>query len=132
MSANKKGVLLLISRIIIGGIFIVAGWMKVADMAATIGYFHTMGIPNFLAYAVGYIELIGGALLVIGLWECIAAFALSVIMIVAVVLLSRPLGFGASFQNIMPALAVLGGLIALMPSGAGKFSISSLMGKGTE
>ncbi len=125
MSASKKGVLLLLSRVIIGGIFIMTGWMKVADMAATVGYFHSMGIPAFLAYAVGYLELIGGALLVIGFWECWATAILAVIMVFAVYY-SYPMGI----QAYMAPLAILGGLLALIPSGAGKFSVSEARGKG--
>jgi putative oxidoreductase len=69
LSPTSKNLALLVIRIIIGGIFIYTGWMKIADMTSTVGYFASMGIPAFLAYIVGYAEFIGGILLVIGLWR---------------------------------------------------------------
>ncbi|HEU0080891.1 MAG TPA: DoxX family protein [Candidatus Paceibacterota bacterium] len=118
MSPTKRGVFLLIVRLIIGGIFIAAGWMKVSAMAMTVGYFAQMGIPAFLAYVVGYVELVGGVLIVLGLWSCLAAFVLAVIMLFAI-WYSRSMGF----QGMMPPLAVLAGLLSIIESGAGKFSL---------
>ncbi|MCC6290564.1 DoxX family protein [Candidatus Nomurabacteria bacterium] len=111
---------LFISRVLLGIIFVVAGWNKVSDMPATIGFFSSMSIPAFLAYIVGYGELIGGVMLILGLWAQMAAIFLSVVMIVAVILTN-----GAGFAAYSMPLAVLAGLIAVVGAGAGKYQIKS-------
>ncbi|MBX4209099.1 DoxX family protein [Candidatus Parcubacteria bacterium] len=118
MSSKKKDILTLAVRLIVGGIFITAGWMKVSAMAATLGFFSSLGIPAFLVYIVSYSELIGGILVVLGLWTCAASFILAVIMAFAM-WYSRSMGF----QGIMAPLAILGGLLSIMASDAGAYAV---------
>ena len=118
LSPTSRNLALLIIRIVIGGIFIYTGWMKIADMTSTIGYFSSMGIPAFLAYIVGYAEFIGGILLVIGLWNCLASAVLTIIMIVAAILvaLNAP-------QMVTVPLAMVAALLGLIVSGPGSWSV---------
>lgn len=118
LSPTSKNLALLVIRIVIGGIFIYTGWMKIADMTSTVGYFASMGIPAFLAYIVGYAEFIGGILLVIGLWNCLASAVLAIIMIVAAILvaLNAP-------QMVSTPLAVLAALLGLIVSGPGSWAV---------
>ncbi len=109
---------LLLARLIIGGIFIYAGWLKVADMQMTLGMFSSMNIPTFLTYIVSYGELIGGILLILGLWTTLTTFFLSVVMFVALYL-SRSMGI----QLLMTPMAVLAGLLAIWGAGAGKYKV---------
>ncbi len=83
MFKSLENSFLLIARLVIGGIFIYAGWLKVADMPSTLAMFATLGIPAFLTYIASYAELIGGVLLVLGLFTEFAAVVLAVIMLVA-------------------------------------------------
>ncbi|MEK7607811.1 MAG: DoxX family protein [Patescibacteria group bacterium] len=117
MKVNKN-LAVLIVRLIIGGIFITTGWMKVSDMAATIDFFGGMSIPAFLAYIVSYAELIGGVLIVLGLWTEIATGVLAIVMLVAIYYV-RSMGF----QGFMGPLAVLAGLVSLLASGAGSYAV---------
>ena len=119
MFAKNKNVLLLISRLIIGGVFLNSGWMKISAMTETINQFQTMGIPAFLTYIVSYAELIGGVLVILGLFMDIATLVLAMIMFVAVYL-TRSLGF----QVYSMPLTVLAGLLPLMASGPGTYSFS--------
>ncbi len=118
--AKRADIALLITRLIIGGIFIFAGWMKVTDMTMTVSQFQMMNIPTFLTYIVSYGELIGGILLVLGIWTSYVSFFLLIIMIVAV-FLTFSLGFGVYS---MP-LAVAAGILAIYGCGAGKYKILS-------
>ncbi len=117
--SKRSDLALLVSRLIIGGIFITTGWMKVSDMATTIGFFAQMGIPSFLAYVVGYFELIGGVMIVLGLYTCLAAGVLGVIMLFAI-WFSRSTGF----QGVALPLATLGGLVALHGVCGGRYSLT--------
>ena len=77
-SDSSKNIALLIARVIVGGIFVFSGWVKVADMTATVSMFNTMSIPPSLTYIVSYGELLGGLLLILGLWAEYATFFLAV------------------------------------------------------
>lgn len=125
MPFKRSDAALLVTRLILGGIFIYSGWMKVSDMPATIGFFAQMGIPAFLAYAVAYIELIGGVLVVLGAFTCLAAAALAVIMIFAI-WFTRTGGM----QMFGLPLATLAGLIALVGVCGGKYSLKDCCGRG--
>lgn len=120
---KRSHIALFLTRLIIGGIFIATGWMKVADMAATVGYFAQMGIPAFFAYAVGYLELIGGIMLVLGLYTCLVAGVLGVIMLFAI-WYTRGMGF----QGFATPLATLAALLALFGVCGGKYSIKCACG----
>ena len=114
---NRKDIALLITRLIIGGIFIFSGYEKVSDLSGTVTAFAGFGIPAFLTYIVSFSELIGGIMLVLGSWTCIAASVLAIIMLVAVWLTrSNP-------QMFMTPLSVLAALIPLIGFCGGKYSV---------
>ena len=119
----RKDITALVTRLIVGGIFITAGYLKILEMEGTINFFAQLGVPAFLAYVVTYAELIGGVFLVLGLWTCISASVLSVIMLVAI-FLSRDGGF----QAYSYPLVVLASLVSLIGSCGGKFSLAGCMG----
>lgn len=123
LSEKRSHIALFLARLIIGGIFIYSGWLKVSDMAATVGYFAQMGIPAFFAYAVGYLEFIGGIMLVLGLYTCIIAAVLAVIVLFAI-WYTRSMGF----QGFATPLATLAALLALFGTCGGKFSLKSCYG----
>ncbi len=117
-AGKRSDVALLLTRLIIGGIFIYSGWLKVSDMATTVSQFGSTGIPAFFAYAVGYFELIGGIMLVLGLWTCVVATVLAVIMLFAI-WFTRSMGM----QGFGLPLAALAALLALSGICGGKYSL---------
>ncbi len=111
--------MLLVARLIIGGIFIAAGWMKIGShdaIAMTVGFFAQLGLPAFMAYVVGYLEVICGAMMLLGVFACKAEGVLAIIMAFAVYF-SAPMGI----QAYMAPLAILAGLLALVAAGDGRF-----------
>ncbi|MCA1022022.1 DoxX family protein [Halobacillus litoralis] len=82
----KKDAGSLVMRAVVGIIFFMHGLAKFqGGISGTAGWFESMGIPGFAAYATAVIELIGGLLLLIGLGTRITAALLAVIMIGAIV-----------------------------------------------
>jgi putative oxidoreductase len=126
MTNKKKEVLILVARLIIGGIFITTGWMKVSDMATTITYFESMNISSVLAYVVGYSEILGGIAIVFGLWMELAAIGLGIIMLGAV-WYSRSTGFA----GVIGPSAVFAALLGLIACGAGAYALK-IKGKNTQ
>ena len=113
----RKDIIALVVRLIVGGIFITAGWMKVSAMSDTITSFAQLGIPAFLTYIVSYAELIGGVFIVLGLWTCISSVVLSIIMIGAVVFMNK-IG-----QPYLYPLVTFAALVSLIGSCGGKYSV---------
>jgi len=81
----------LVARITLGVLFMSTGWGKVHNLAKVTAYFSELGIPfpGLQAPMVSFIELIGGALLVVGLASRIAAAPLIGSMTVAILTAQR-------------------------------------------
>ncbi|MCX7569698.1 DoxX family protein [Tumebacillus sp. DT12] len=74
-----------ILRLALGLSFLLHGLQKMQmGLDKVGGFFASLGLPSFLAYPVGYIELIGGALLILGLFSRYIAAAFGVVMVGAI------------------------------------------------
>jgi putative oxidoreductase len=76
----------LLGRLAVGLLFLSTGWGKVHSLDKVTAFFQSLHIPapGLNAVVVGYTELIGGALLVLGLATRLAAIPLIVSMVVAI------------------------------------------------
>jgi putative oxidoreductase len=76
----------LLGRLAVGLLFMSTGWGKAHDIPKVTHFFETLGIPapGLNAVVVAYSELIGGSLLVVGLFTRLATIPLIVSMIVAI------------------------------------------------
>lgn len=91
---NKQEIGKLILRVILGLTFFIHGLVKFqGGISNTVGYFDSLGIPGFLAYAVAIIELVGGIALVLGIGTRIVAALLALIMAGAIITAKIPAGF---------------------------------------
>jgi putative oxidoreductase len=81
----------LVARFTLGVLFMSTGWGKVNSLPKVTAYFTELGIPfpGIQAPMVSFIELIGGALLLIGLASRFAAVPLMGSMIVAILTAQR-------------------------------------------
>ncbi len=68
-----------VARIVAGLVLVVFGAAKFADHAAEVASFRNYGLPSpdAFVYAIGALELFGGALLIVGLATRIAALVLA-------------------------------------------------------
>lgn len=114
----RADIALLVTRLIIGGIFINAGWMKVTNMDMILGFFSALGIPTFITYIVAYGELIAGILLVLGLFTRYASLFVTVVIIVATFLT-----FKNAPDTLVGHLAIIAAAIALLGNGGGKYAV---------
>ncbi|HVU06406.1 MAG TPA: DoxX family protein [Candidatus Paceibacterota bacterium] len=132
MNSKRADIISLIVRLIIGGIFIFAGWVKASDMTMTLGFFSQLGLPSFLAYVISYAEILGGIALVIGLWTELASTGLAIIMIGATYYsyqMAPAMNMPVS-QAIMPTIAIFAAALSLIATGAGRFSVAGRTNKG--
>jgi putative oxidoreductase len=131
----------LVLRLAAGLIFLPHGWSKIlgeggaasfaADMAAN---YH---IPSFLGYLAAYSELVGGILLIAGLFTRLDAFLLACTMGVAAFVVQLPdalyevqpgaIKFFVAMRGIETPLAMFAITLALVIIGPGRVSLDALL-----
>lgn len=124
---KNKGLGLLILRVFIGSIFLVHGIQKFLNIVPTTEFFTQIGLNSFWVWVVAFTETIGGALLILGLFTQYASLLLSIVIVVAVTLVKYKYAGPTALDKFAAAevdLALLGGLLALMFSGSGRYSLS--------
>ncbi len=81
----KVTVVSTIMRVVLGILFLAHGISKFQmGMDGVAGWFQSVGIPGFLAYVVSPIELVGGILLIIGLFTRYVSILLIIVLLGAV------------------------------------------------
>ena len=132
--AARDGVLLL-ARLLMMVLFVTAGVSKLTGFAGTVAYFVHDGVPMpALAAAIAVVmELVVGLAIVVGLWTRPLALLMAVYTLGTAILghhfwtftgmdrLQNTIHF---FKNI----SIIGGLLALYVTGAGRFSIDRRLG----
>lgn len=122
-------------RVIVGVIMIAHGAQKLQAGPANFGQgLAGMGVPLpvLTGYAVTFAELIGGVLLVVGLFSRLAALLLTANLTGAIFLVNIDVGFltppGAASSGVELPLALIAGLLAILLAGPGKLSLDHALG----
>jgi putative oxidoreductase len=125
-----QGAGLLTLRIAIGVTFLVHGLDKLLDPAGAEQAFATIGIPlpSVMAPFVAVTETVGGVLLIAGAATPLVCAALAVDMLVAFLTAKLGHGFFASDGGAELELLLGGGTVALLLTGAGRFSVDAAFG----
>jgi putative oxidoreductase len=123
---------LLIARIGLGIVFVAHGWQKFDDIGvAGVGSgFAERGIPapELAAYAITFVELIGGAALLIGAFTAVAGLLLTLDMLGAFLLVHIKNGVFVSEGGFELVVALGVGALLLAVLGAGRYSVDGLLG----
>ena len=129
LDTNARRATILI-RLLVGGVFLAEGIQKFLFPAALgVGRFIKIGIPapQFFAPFVGVVEILCGALLIVGLFTRLAAIPLIIDISVAIVTTKIPMlsraGFWATAHEARTDYCMLLGLVFLLLVGSGPFSI---------
>lgn len=92
LRSNEIGAAIL--RVFLGVTFFVHGLAKFqGGIANTVGFFESLGLPGFSAYAVALIELIGGIALILGIGTRIVSILFVLILAVATLKVKLAAGF---------------------------------------
>jgi putative oxidoreductase len=123
-------------RVIVGWIFLSEGIQKfLFPDALGIGRFIKIGIPSaaFSAPFVGVVEIVAGALLIVGLLTRPAALMLLIDIAVAIASTKVPMlvhkGFWAAMHEARTDLAMAFSLVFLLWSGAGPWSLDQRLAR---
>ncbi len=120
---------LLLLRIGVGLVFVLHGYGKFQDMASTIGFFSTLGLGAFVAYAVTVIEILGGLAVLLGVFFCVANMLLALVMVFAIILVKWGMVVKMGLPNSILVMEIdiilLVSTLALSMLGAGKYALMS-------
>ncbi|MEX0771786.1 MAG: DoxX family protein [Balneolales bacterium] len=126
-SNNYHDLALLLLRIGVGVIFMLAGWGKLTGIEGPQTMFADLGIPvsGLMAWVVAIIEFFGGLMVLTGTYIRIPTPFLAFIMLIAILTVSMPQGFGAMRLDLLLLLTAL----ALLMLGSGKYSVDQMLNK---
>lgn len=124
---------LLILRLVMGGVFVAHGWPKVFGVSGsertgrTEQVFRSAGLPApaLLATTMGYVELVGGALVFCGAFTRFAVVPLVIIVAGAIPMVKWKRGFVDGWDW---PFTLVGVGIAIAIMGAGDVSVDALIG----
>ena len=125
-----SSIAMLIGRILLSIIFIQAGISKLMNVSGTIGYFETIGLPlaSLLIWPVILIEIVGGLMVLTGLYTRIAASVLALFCVFAAFTGHSNWADIVDFQAFMKDIAITGGLFYVAAAGAGIISLDTRRG----
>jgi putative oxidoreductase len=123
--SSKKHWLKLIGRILLGLVFLTAGWSKLTGFAGLVGMLGQVGfpLPTLFAVLAVVFEFGGAILLITGFHARTAAWALIVFTVIATAVFHDP----SNPQQLMmfeKNLAIIGGLLYVAVAGAGRYGFS--------
>ena len=116
-------------RLSLGAVFLGTGWGKLHNLGQVTSLFTELGIPFPAAQAtmVSGIELVGGTLILVGLFTRFAALPLLGTMVVAILTAKRPEIDGIRTLLAFDEFNYLAGFLWLFVAGPGKASLDALL-----
>jgi putative oxidoreductase len=130
MATDAQDPLLLIARVLLGAIFVWSGSGKLMNLGGFIASLASQGVPmaSVLGTVGSCIEFFGGLAIVLGAWTRLAAILLIGFTACATLIAHRywdaPEGQRLTQEiQFMKNLAIIGGFVALIAAGPGRFSI---------
>ncbi len=122
----------LIGRILVGGMFLMAGIQKVTGFDGMVGFVASVGMPYPTAAIIlaAVIEIGAGAMVILGWRIRDAALALAVFTAVATYYFHSNLADQVQMILFTKNVAILGGLLYMASFGAGRYAAANCCGDG--
>ncbi|WP_261176532.1 DoxX family protein [Anaerobacillus sp. CMMVII] len=105
----KNDIGALILRVTLGIIFLSHGLVKFQGGIENIaGWFESIGLPGFMAYGVGLLEVIGGIALIVGLGTRVISGLFALLLLGAIIKVKFAAGFldGYAYDVVLLAIAI--------------------------
>ncbi|CEA05910.1 Putative oxidoreductase CatD [Metalysinibacillus saudimassiliensis] len=104
---SEKNIGLLIARILLGVTFFLHGFAKFqGGISGTAEFFGSVGLSGALAYIVAIIELVGGILMILGLFTKVISLLFIVVMLGAIGTVKLEAGFLDGFELELTLIAL--------------------------
>jgi putative oxidoreductase len=131
LAAENQDAILLAGRIVLGVIFVKSGFQKLLALSAFAASLAHRGLPHSATWAVigATVEFVGGILIVAGLKARYASLLMILFVIVATGIshryweLAEAAARRTQESQFFKNLSIIGGLILLFATGAGRFSL---------
>ncbi len=123
MCARPSGTLIL--RLTLGGIFVFHGVTKLANMIPVIPKFLELGFSPTIAWIVAIVEVVAGALVLVGIRVRIASLGLAIIMAASIFVFANQ---GMNFYAMELNVVLLGLALGMTTIGCGRYSVCSVTG----
>lgn len=121
--------LLLVARILLGLLFVVAGFGKLGNVDGFGAYMASGGVPAILAWPVVLFEILGGLALIAGFQTRIAALGLAAFCVLSGLLYHFDPADQMQMTNLLKNLGLAGGYLALFITGPGAWSLDAKLGR---
>lgn len=127
---QQKDLIILIARLLLMTIFVMSGWSKLTNFEGTAGYLASLGapLPPVAAGIAILMEFFVGIALVVGFFTRPLA-ALMALFVLGTALIGHPFWSmpepdkAANMIQFYKNISIMGGLLLLSVTGAGKFSV---------
>ena len=119
-SDTRNAYVLFALRLLVALVFLWHGVPKAFNIEMAMAKFEGFGLPGILGPVIGWLEVVAGGLLLVGLWTQWMSLLLAAIMVGALVTVQIPGGVTAGLER---DLLMLVGLIVLVVQGPGAWSI---------
>jgi len=137
MSLSKSDdVVVLVGRILLAWLFIRAGYGKFLEPAGFAAGMTKRGVPfpEAFPYLAILIELVGGGLLLLGLWVRPLSWLLILFVIAATGIAHQYWNYppdqqGSQANNFYKNVAIIGGFLALYVTGGGRYALDAVFGR---
>ena len=118
-----------LGRLLLAAIFLHEAWAKLTAYDAAVGYMQAFGLPGWLLPFAIAVELVGGILVIAGLYTRVAALALALFCVATAVLFHNKFGNRNELLHFEKDLAIAGGFLVLAARGGGAWAIDALRGR---
>jgi len=121
-----SGLIAFIGRVMLALIFIISGAMKLGDVSGTGQYMAANGLPANLALPAALFELVGGIMIVLGIFTRLTALVFAAFCLLTALLFHRetadPIQAAMAFKNV----AIAGGFLCLFAHSQAAWSLDSM------
>ena len=118
-----------LGRLLLAAIFLHEAWAKLTAYDAAVGYMQAFGLPGWLLPFAVAVELVGGILVIAGLYTRVAALALALFCVATAVLFHNKFGNRNELLHFEKDLAIAGGFLVLAARGGGAWALDALRGR---
>jgi putative oxidoreductase len=120
---------MLIGRILLVLIFLQSGIGKIENFGGTVQYMASYGMPytNFFLVGAIFFELVGSATVILGYFARFGALLLLIFLIPTTLIFHSNFADQVQMIMFMKNVSMLGGCLIVLASGAGRFSLDSLL-----
>lgn len=137
LATKSADVLILIGRILLAWVFVGVAYGAITNFAGSTAYFTSQKLnpPELWAWTALLVELLIAASLILGIGTRYGAILVFVFVLIATAIAHRYWEFPAGpqqfaqYNNFLKNISIMGGALAILVTGAGRFSLDRMLAK---